>query len=320
MHQLRIVVLVFAAFFILNVQAQPYPNKPVRIVVPFAPGGATDVIARIISVRLTDRLKQRVIVDNRPGGAAILGSDLVAKSPADGYTLLFTANPHTVNLGLQPKLPYHPMEDFEPITLAGLQPLFLTLHPSISAQTLPELIAELKAHPDKYSYSTSGTGGPQHLAGEMFKSLTGTKIMHIPFKGSSPAITELLSGRVQIGFAGSTNVLQFVPSGKLKILATSSATRTRFAPQVPTLQELGLTAFESVAWLGLLAPKGVPADIIQLLADEVRAILNEEKTKEALNLQGIEGVGNTPKEFTAFLRADLQRTNKIIKENNITPD
>jgi hypothetical protein len=320
MHQLRIVVLVFAAFFILNVQAQPYPNKPVRIVVPFAPGGATDVIARIISVRLTDRLKQRVIVDNRPGGAAILGSDLVAKSPADGYTLLFTANPHTVNLGLQPKLPYHPMDDFEPITLAGLQPLFLTLHPSISAQTLPELIAELKAHPDKYSYSTSGTGGPQHLAGEMFKSLTGTRIMHIPFKGAAPATTELLSGRVQIGFAGSTNVLQFIPSGKLKILATSSATRTRFAPQVPTLQELGLTAFESVAWLGLLAPKGVPADIIQLLADEVRAILNEEKTKEALNLQGIEGVGNTPKEFTAFLRADLQRTNKIIKENNITPD
>jgi len=320
MHHLRIIGLVFAAFFILNVQAQPYPNKPVRIVVPFAPGGATDVIARIISVRLTDRLKQRVIVDNRPGGAAILGSDLVAKSPADGYTLLFTANPHTVNLGLQPKLPYHPMDDFEPITLAGLQPLFLTLHPSISAQTLPELITELKAHPDKYSYSTSGTGGPQHLAGEMFKSLTGTRIMHIPFKGAAPATTELLSGRVQIGFAGSTNVLQFIPSGKLKILATSSATRTRFAPQIPTLQELGLTGFESVAWLGLLAPKGVPADIIQLLADEVKAILNEEKTKETLNLQGIEGVGNTPKEFTTFLRADLHRTNKIIKENNITPD
>ena len=320
MYLSRIMGFVLAVLSIFSVHAQPYPNKPIRIVVPFAPGGATDVIARVISLRLTDRLKQRVIVDNRPGGSAILGSDVVAKSPADGYTLLFTANPHTVNLGLQPKLPYHPMDDFEPITLAGLQPLFLTLHPSISAQTLPELITELKAHPDKYSYSTSGTGGPQHLAGEMFKSITNTKILHIPFKGAAPATNELLSGRVQIGFAGSTNVLQFVPSGKLKILATSSATRTRFAPNTPTLQELGLTGFECVAWLGLLAPKGVPSDIIQLLATEVKTILNEEKIKEALNLQGIEGVGNTPIEFTAFLRADLQRTNKIIIENNIKPD
>lgn len=315
--QLLIVAL---SMMLTTLHAQTFPNKAVRVIVPFAPGGATDVIARLIGIRLSDKLSERFFVDNKPGAGAILGTEIAAKSPNDGYTLLFTANPHTVNFGLHPKLPYHPLDDFEAITLAGLQPLFLTVNPQIDVQTLPDLIKLMKSRPDAFSYSTSGTGGPQHIAGEMFKSMTGTQMMHIPFKGASPAVTELLSGRVQIAFAGATNVLPFVQSGKLRIIATSSSVRSRFAPNVPTLKELGLNDFESVAWLGMLAPKGVPSDIINLLASEIKIILSEDKTREALNLQGIEGVGNSPREFTSFLKNDMAHAAKVIKENNIKPE
>lgn len=297
-----------------------YPAKPVRVVVPFAPGGATDVIARILSERLSERMAQRFVVDNRAGGAAIPGTDIVARSDADGYTLLLTANPHTVNQALGQKLPYDPIADFAPVTLAGLQPLFLVLHQDVPAKTLQELVAELKANPTRYYYATSGTGGPQHLAGEMFKQMTKTSITHVPMKGAAPAATELLSGRVQIAFGGATNVLPHVQASRLKAIATTGAQRSRLAPTLPTLDELGLSGFDSVAWLGLLAPRGTPTAIVNRVAEEAARALAEEGTREKLFAQGIEAVGNRPGEFAQFLRDDLARFTRVVREGNIKPD
>jgi len=312
--------LAAASMAVGHTWSQGYPVRPVRMIVPFAPGGATDVIARVVSDRLSERIGQRVVVENRAGGAAIPGTEVVARAAADGYTLLLTANPHTVNAALQPKLPYDPLADFDPISLAGLQPLFLVLNPSVPAQTLAELVTELKAHPDRYYYSSSGTGGPQHLAGEMFKQMTGAPMTHVPFKGAAPAATELLSGRVQIAFGGATNVLPLVQAGRMRVLATSSSKRTALAPNIPTLRELGLQNFESVAWLGVLAPRGVSLEIVSRLAEEIRLVLNEEKTREKLFSQGIEAVGSSPGEFATFLKDDLTRWSKVIRESNIKPD
>lgn len=297
--------------------AQSYPARPIRVVVPFAAGGATDVIARVLGQKVADSVGQPVVIDNKPGGSAMIGSDLVAKAQADGHTVLMTANPHTVNPSLYAKMPFDPVKDFAPVTLAGLQPLIVTVHPSLPARSVKELVALLKANPGKYSYGTSGTAGPQHLAGEMFKVMTGTDIVHVPYKGAAPATADLIGGQVQIAFGGTTNVLPHVKAGRLRALATATLKRTPFAPELPTLDESGLPGFESTAWLGLLAPAATPREaVVRLNAEMVKAI-RQPDTQEKLFAQGIEGVGNTPEQFAAFIRDEIAKWGKVVKAAGI---
>jgi len=297
--------------------AQSYPARPIRVVVPFAAGGATDVIARVLGQKVADSVGQPVVIDNKPGGSAMIGSDLVAKAQADGHTVLMTANPHTVNPSLYAKMPFDPVKDFAPVTLAGLQPLIVTVHPSLPARSVKELVAVLKANPGKYSYGTSGTAGPQHLAGEMFKVMTGTDIVHVPYKGAAPATADLIGGQVQIAFGGTTNVLPHVKAGRLRALATATLKRTPFAPELPTLDESGLTGFESTAWLGLLAPAATPRESVARLNAEMVKAIRQPDTQEKLFAQGIEGVGNTPEQFAAFIRDEIAKWGKVVKAAGI---
>jgi len=311
------VVIVAGACAAAHVSAQGFPARTVRIVVPFAAGGATDVIARVIGQRLGESLGQQVIVDNRAGGSAMIGSELVARAQPDGHTLLMTANPHAVNPVLHAKMPFDPMRDFAPVTLAGLQPLILVVHPSLPARTVKQFIALARANPGKLAYGTSGTAGPQHLAGEMFKVMTGTDLVHVPYKGAAPATADLIAGQVQLAFGGTTNVLPHVKTGRLRALATATLTRTRFAPELPTLDESGLPGFESVAWLGLLAPAGTPREIVSRLHSEVAKALRAPDTQEKLLAQGIEGVGNNPAEFTTFLQQEIAKWSKVVQQAGI---
>lgn len=311
-------VMVFAA----PVFSQAFPSKPIRIVVPFAAGGATDVIARVMGQRMSESLGQQVLVDNKPGGSAIIGTEFVAKSAPDGYTLLHTANPHTVNPSLFPKLPFDSVKDFVPIMLTGFTPLFVTVHSSVPASSLKELIALLKANPGKYFYGTSGTGGPQHLAGEMFKAATGTNFIHVPFKGAAPAGTALLSGEVQIAFASPPSAMPYVSTGRLKVFAVTSAVRSHFAPDLPTLAESGFPGFDMSAWFGLFAPQGTPREVIARLHEAAVKALSLADTQEKLAALGVElpGAGNTPEQFLAFIQADIARSAKIVREAGVRPD
>ncbi len=300
--------------------AQPFPSKPIKIVVPFAAGGAVDVIGRLVGQKMSETLGQPVVIENRPGAGATIGTSIVGKSPPDGYTLLMTANPHTVNPSLNPKLPYDPVKDFQPLTLAGITPIFVVVHSSVPATSLKGLVALLKANPDKFSYGSSGTAGPQHMAGEMFKVATGTNILHVPFKGAAPAATALIAGDVQIAFASPANVMEHVKTGRLRSFAVSTATRSRFAPETPTMIESGYPDFDISAWLGLFLPAGTPRDIVERLNDAAVKGLAALDTREKLALQGIDAVGNSPEQFQAFVQADVLRSARIVREAGIKAD
>ena len=300
--------------------SQAYPSKPIKIIVPFAAGGAVDVIARLVALKMSDSLGQPVLVDNRPGAGATIGTNAVAKSPPDGYTLLMTANPHTVNASLNPNLPYDPVKDFMPLTLTGITPMFVVVHSSIPATTLKGLVELLKANPNKYSYGSSGTAGPQHLAGETFKTATKTSILHVPFKGAAPAANALIAGNVQIAFASPANVMEHVKTGRLKAFAVMTASRSRFAPEIPTMIESGYPDIDISAWLGLFLPAGTPREIIDRLNESVAKGLAAADTREKLGLQGIDAVSNTPEQFLAFVQADISRSARIVKAADIKPD
>lgn len=302
------------------VQAQPYPSKPVRIVVPFAAGGPADIVARTLADKLGESLTQRVLVENRTGGNANIGIDHVAKSAPDGYTLLVAAPALTVNPSLMKTPTYNPVKDFVAITQLVEQPLFVVVHNSVPANTIEELIALLKANPNKYNYGTSGTGGPQHLTGELFKAATGTQITHVPYRGAAPAGVAILAGETQVSFGTPTNTFPHVKSGKLRALAATTAKRSEFGPEIPTLAERGLSGFEYTSWTGLFAPAGTPKEIVERLYRESARIVNEKAIKEKLFSQGMASVGNSPEEFGAFIRSDFAKAAKIIKDIGIQPE
>jgi tripartite-type tricarboxylate transporter receptor subunit TctC len=313
---------VTASLFALatGASAQAYPSKPIRIVVSYAPGGPVDVTARIIGEKFAAEFNQSVIIDNKSGGNATIGTNFVARSAPDGYTLLFAAPAHTSNPSLMKSATYDPVKDFEAISLVILQPLFVVVPSTEPANNLKDLIANIKASPGKYNYGTSGTGGPQHLMGEIFKSATGTQIAHIPYRGAAPAAVALLAGETQISFSTPTNALPHVKTGKLKVLAVSTARRSHFAPDVPTLQELGFGGIDYSSWTGLLAPAGTPKEVIDRLHRAVVKAVNSKDTEEKFDVQGMEGVGSSPEEFAKFLVLDVARTSKIIKDNGIQPE
>jgi tripartite-type tricarboxylate transporter receptor subunit TctC len=300
--------------------AQPYPAKPIRLLVPYPPGGGTDVVARILSEPLSVELGQPIIIDNRGGAAGNLGTDLAAKAPADGYTLLLTLSSHTINPKLYPRLPFDVEHDFASISLAAMIPQILVVHPSVPANNVQELIALAKAQPGKLNYASVGTGSPGHIAGELFKLRAGVDIVHIPYKGGGPAVTDTLGGQVQLLFVSMPAVWQHVKSGRVKAIAVTSAKRSLTAPDVPTINESGVADFVVDSWYGVLAPAKTPPAIIARLNAALTKVLENPQTKEKLFAQGAEAAPSTPAEFDRVIKDELAKWEYVIRAANIKPE
>ncbi len=292
---------------------QTYPAKTVRMVVPFAAGGGTDLIGRLLAQKLTDAWGQQMVVDNRGGGGSIIGTEVVARSAPDGYTLLLTAFPFTTNAALLPKLPYDSLQDFAPVTLAALAPLIVVVHPSLPVRSTKDLVAVARARPGQLSYGSSGNGGPQHLAGELFKSMAGVDLVHVPYKGGGPATVDLVGGQVQVGFSSLLTVMTFVKSGRLRAIAVTSARRSAILPELPTIAEGGYPGYETTTWYGILVRAGTPASIISTLNADLARALKLPEIRDRLAAEGAEAVSNSPAEFAAFLQAEIERVRRLSK-------
>ncbi len=293
--------------------AQSYPSRAVRFIVPFAAGGSTDIIARTLGTRLTEMLGQSVIVDNRPGGGTVIGTETVARSAPDGYTLLVVPAPFTINPSLLSKLPYDPINDFTPITLINTTPLVVVVNPSVPARNIKELVALAKSKPGALNFGSSGTGGSNHLAGELFNSMAGVKMVHVPYKGNAPALTDLVGGHVDLIFNGLTSAYPLIKSNKLRALAVTSLQRSAVLPEMPTLDESGLKGFVAVAWNGLAGPAKLGAEPVERLASAVRKVLTNPEMRERLKSEGSDPVGSTPAEFSTFIRDEITKWAKVIK-------
>jgi len=296
--------------------ADAYPAKPVRFVVAFPPGGGTDIIARSIAQKLAERIAQQVVVDNRPGAGGNIGTDIVAKSAPDGYTMLMgSAGPLAINASLFGKMPFDPIKDLAPVTLAASTPNVLVVHPSLRAATVKELIALAKARPGEINFASSGHGTPAHLAGELFNSMVGVKMVHVPYKGAAPALADLLGGQVQLMFSTMPPALPHVKDGKLRALAVTSAKRSPAAPDLPTLDEIALPGFEANTWHGVVVPAGTPRAIIARLNREIVAILHLPDVVERFSSQGAEALGSTPEEFAAYIRSETLKWAKVVRDS-----
>jgi tripartite-type tricarboxylate transporter receptor subunit TctC len=293
--------------------AQPYPARPVKIVVPFGVGGSADVYARFVGAKLQESLGQAFVIENRPGGGSIVGTDSVAKSAPDGYTLLMMSNTHTVNETLIPNKPFVLMRDLAPITGVNTSDLLMVIHPSVPANNLKEFIAYAKANPGKLNYASSGPGTPYHMAGELFKAMAGVDIVHVPHKGSDQARAAILGNQVQMMFDAITTMAAQVRGGKVRALATTGKARSSITPDVPTVAEAGLPGYEATIWLGLMAPVGTPRPVLEKLNSEVNKVLAKPDVKESWTKQGAEPMGMTIDEFDKFLRADIVKWEKIVK-------
>ena len=301
-------------------QAQSYPNRPVKIVVPFAAGGPADNYARFVAQRLGEDLKQSFVIDNKPGAGSIIGTDLVAKSPADGYTLLMMSNTHTVNESLIPNKPFGLMKDFVGIAPVNYSNLLLVVHPSVPAKSVGELIALAKSKPGKINYASSGNGTPYHMAGELFKYMAGIDMTHVPYKGSSGARTDIVGGQVDVMFDAETTMAAMARDGKVRALAGTGLTRSSNLPDMPTVNESGVPKYEATIWLGLMAPKGTPAEVINRLNAEVRKIVNNPEVKATWAKQGAVPMSMTVPEFEQYLHADIAKWANIVKVSGAKPD
>jgi len=313
-----IAVLALAASFACA--ADEYPARAVRIVVPFAPGGGTDVVARILAQQLTQRLKQSFVVDNRPAGSGIIGADVVAKAQSDGYTLLFAFSSLSSSAKLISQLPYDPIADFAPVALATTSPLVMFLHPSVPATNLKEFIAYAKANPGKLNYGSSGPGSSPHLATELLMSMAGIQMTHIPYKGIAPAITAQLANEVQMSLTPIAVGMPHAKAGKLRALASGGLKRSVAIPDVPTIAESGLPGFEVIGWWGMLAPSKTPRPVVDLLNREVRAALDNAEVKRSLVAQGMDPAGGTPEQFGALIKSDMDKWGDIGKRLGVKLD
>ena len=301
-------------------QAQSYPNRPVKIVVPFAAGGPADNYARFMAQRLTEELKQSFVIDNKPGAGSIIGTDLAAKSPADGYTLLMMSNTHTVNESLIPTKPFALMRDFVGIAPINYSALLLVAHPSVPVKNVAELVALAKSRPGKINYASSGNGTPYHMAGELFKFMAGIDMTHVPYKGSSGARTDIVGGQVDVMFDAETTMAILSREGKVRALASTGLTRSSNLPDLATVHESGVPRFEASIWLGLMAPKGTPADVVNRLNAEVRKIVNSPDVRSAWAKQGAVPMSMTVSEFDQYLNADIAKWANIVKISGAKPD
>jgi tripartite-type tricarboxylate transporter receptor subunit TctC len=301
-----------------QVHAQSYPDRPVRILVGYPPGGGTDLVARLMAQPLSERWKQPVVVENRPGANAIIATDAVVKSKPDGYTLLMAyATELAVNPATFKKLPYDPVRDLAPIAQLGAAPLVMAAHPSLPAQNVRELVALAKGKPGSLSYSSSGNGSVHHFAGELFKLRTGADILHVPYKGSGPATADAVSGQVQLTFASVASVLRFVQGGRLRALAVTSRQRSPQMQDVPTAVEAGVPDIELTSWYGLLAPAGTPAALIERIAGDAAAVLAMPEVRRGFEVQGLEAVQSSPAAFAQFIRAEAEKYARIARAGNI---
>ena len=318
MKRLSAIVFSACAALVVNTQsvAQNFPAKPVRMIVPLAPGGSTDILARLIGAKLTELWSQNVIVENKPGGSTAIGVDFVAKSPPDGYTILMVTSAYSVNFSLMAKVAYKP-SDFTALSNAAQTPNVLAVHPSLPVKTLKELIALLKARPGQLTFSSGGVGGSTHLAGELFKLLSQVDMVHVPYKGGSPAVTDLVAGQVSMTFGNLTTVLPFARAGRLRALAVTSAKRSPALPEMPTMAEAGVPGFEAATWNGLIAPAAVPADIVGKLNADIVKVLGMADVRERLAANALEPIGDSPAAFQAFIAAEIARWGKVVKTANL---
>ncbi|HZQ63505.1 MAG TPA: tripartite tricarboxylate transporter substrate binding protein [Casimicrobiaceae bacterium] len=308
-----VVASLFAAMPVAWGQAS-YPTKPIRLIVPFPPGGATDILARAVGQRWTQALGQAVVVENRPGAGGNIGSDIVAKSAPDGYTLLMgTVGTHAINPSLYPRMPYDHIKDFAPVILVAAVPNVMEVNPSVPAHTVQEFIAYAKANPGKVNFASSGSGTSIHLSAELFKVMTGIEMTHVPYKGSAPALTDLMGGQVQVMFDNLPPSLPHIKAGKLRAIAVTSATRAPALPDVPTIAESGVPGYEASSWFGVLAPAGTSPAIIARLNSEVATWLATPEAKERMLSLGANPIGGSPEDFAAHIRAETAKWAKVVR-------
>lgn len=311
-------ICIFQHIFVFSSLGQTYPTRPIKIIVPFAAGGGVDITTRLVSEKLI--WNNKVFIENRPGAGSITGTDLVAKSNPDGYTFLMVAPPFTTNAALINNLPYDTLKDFAPITLLATAPLLLVVHPSLPFNSVQELIEYARKQPGKLAYGSSGNGGPQHLAGEVFKSMAKVDIIHVPYKGSAPAAIDLLGGHVQIGFGDLLTVLPYVKGGRLKPLAFTGIQRSSISPEIPTVSESTLPGFEAMTWYGLVAKAGTPQSIINSVQLEVSRVLMLPEIKKRLNEEGTDVVASNPAAFENFLKIEIEKVKRLSKITTIQID
>ena len=325
MRGMNLVGVVLVAGAILSLApacagAQHYPSRPVRFIVPFPPGGGNDIVGRVIALRLAEALGQPVIVDNRGGAGGTLGTDITAKSPADGYTLLINNISLAVNATLFAKLPYDTLKDLAPVTLVGRQPNLLVVHPSVAAQSIRELLALAKARPRQLNYGSGGVGTASHLATELLKLMAHVELVHVPYKGLGPALTDLMGGQVQLIISTMASALPQVKAGKLRPLAVTTAKRSPFFPEVPTMDEAGVRGYEFNTWYGMLVPAGTPRPIVERLNRETAKLLDSAAIKEQFATQGIEAAPTSPEQFGAYLRTEVEKWGKVVKASGASPE
>lgn len=307
-------------FLILSggAHAQEWPTKSIRLIVPFPPGGGTDIISRFIGQKLSERLGQSVVIDNRPGAGGNIGTAMAAKAPADGYTLLMDpGSTITVNPSLYSNLQFDSVKDFAPVSLIAVNPYVVVVNPSVPANSIKELIALAKAKPGQLTFASSGAGQTTHMAGELFMLDTGVLLLHVPYKGGGPAIVDTMGGQTSMLFGNMGSVLPYIKAGKLRALAVTTSTRFAPLPDVPTVAESGVPGYDISEWLGLFAPAGTPNEIVDRLHKEVVAILKSPGVAEKLSAEGFEPVGSAPAEFAAFIREDIAKWAKVVKQANI---
>jgi tripartite-type tricarboxylate transporter receptor subunit TctC len=319
---MKIISYIIASFLCLPglLLAQAYPSKTVKIIVPFAAGGPADNYARFMAQRLQDELKQTFLVENKPGAGSIIGTDFAAKSPSDGYTLLMMSNTQTVNESLVPNKPFQLMKDFVAVAPVNYSDLVLVVNPKIPAKNLAELLTLVKASPGKYNYASSGNGTPYHMAGELFKSMAGLDITHVPYKGSSGARTDVIGGQVDMMFDAVTTMNEFVKESKVIALATTGSRRSAITPNIPTVNESGVPKYEATIWLGFMTPKGTPTEVVTTLNNSIRKIISQQDVKDTWAKQGALPLVMTPPEFTKYLEADISKWSAIVKSAGIKPD
>ena len=305
----------------LGALAQNFPTKPITIIVPFSAGGTTDILARIVGQGLTTELGQSVVVDNKPGAGGNIGGSLAAKAAADGYTLLMgTVGTHAINQSLYKKIPFDPVKDFAPLSRVATVPNLLVAHPSQPFKTVKEMIAYAKANPGKITFGSPGSGASPHVSGELFKSMTGTDLLHIPYKGSAPAMTDLLGGQTSVMFDNMPSAIQHVRSGKLRPIAVTTAKRSPELPDVPTIAEAGVPGYEATSWFGMFAPAGTPKPVLDKLHAALIKVLNQADVKKKIAEQGGDVVAETPAQFAAFIQAESVKWGKVVKESGATAD
>ena len=304
----------------LATAAEAYPSRPIRFIVPFPPGGGNDIVGRIVAVKLGEGLGQQVVVDNRGGAGGTIGTDMTAKAPADGYTMLVNNISLAVNHTLFKKLPYDTLKDLAPVMLIGRQPNIVVVHPSVPAKSMRELLDLARAKPRELNYGSGGNGTASHLATEMLKLMAKVDLTHIPYKGLGPALTDLMGGRVQLIISTMASALPQMKSGKLRPLAVTTSQRSSFFPEVPTMSEAGVKGYEFSTWYGLLVPAGTPRMIIERLNAETRKALASPLVKEQFSAQGLEPAVSTPQEFAAYLKSEVEKWGKVIKASGATPE